>query len=1024
MLPLVAKTWPLCVVLTLVLACASVPAPTTKSKEAHARVLSTRTISSDVVPVAAKTIAQRSGTSTAALLPDIQGTVVGVQLVKSTSYLRVRCLSIEPLLGPGSALAQVECEPSIRCQVAEASEAERLPGARQPKPAAVGKTRRQAGKSRGASLGREPELLIRLTDPTTLAQLQSVTLRSLRSHAGGTQRKIRISGFDSAPKDANLEREFALSWAEFIRAFAGEEPFAAFAAARMERLPLAGNRLMGVSDARQIQRTELRELMEFYTGQAEVRQTLQTDRGLGISARVLPKTLALASLHGVEHEPRDYRTLLAGEAGIQPFVPHPLAGSVPADALVLEFASIRDLSSLPQRIDQRLGQILAALEGHPGDNRLLERYRSQLILEQTSLAEKLGHMAIGAASLVIGDPYLREGSDVSLVFEVRDRKLLETALASFVANARSAHPDLEAKNLVLADTPVVLHKTLDGRLQRYQAWVGPALLLSNSQQALLHMLELQRKPASSLVQAPDYVWARSVAPFAVEAERALLFFGDAFVDKITGPRSKILEARRMRALADLRSVEYAALLFGWMQGAPPKSLDELLASGWLTKSDLVHFDGSPIAFEPQTGASSRFGTPDQLLPIVDLEIGKIDKDEADAYAQFRVAYERGLRGALDPTTLRFLRTASEDQWRTELRILPLTPSGEIGSQFREIVRSVGRGTIQTEKNPEGVRVALGISRESPLRGLADGAVHGVLARRDLTLGFLGDWAEVGVADDPWLWNFAVADHALPELDGPREEYAEFDIEHNLHRIPLWAAVHIKSPVLLAATLTALRAQSHERLGDWITWKDSGTYRGLSVTRVDIRPSGGMVSPASIHFAVANDVLVLSLERRILELRVNEVLAGLRPKAADAASGASQLMLTFERGATHHLTDTLAALLDASGLSAHRRACLGLSLLAAGYGEAAANGSARASLGLRLFGYSPESPAGPGLVIKNGQCQHPIYGTSFAPAIPDGRDATSPLHAAVRHLSSMRFGLAVIPRADEQELVGRAEIEWK
>lgn len=1019
-----ANSWSVCFALPCIIACSVPPAAPPKPKESRAQVLSTRTVRSDVEPSAVKTIAQRLEPDKVKLLEQGEGTVVGTQHADNASFLRVRATDVGPLGAYDEVLGDAECMPSIRCQVAVAVAPTRAQATRSPKTDGAGHRRASKSPAVARSQARVPELVIRLTDPHDAARLESVTLHSYRPQRAGVERRIRISGIDRAPKDANIQQDFAASWAEYIRRYAADEPFAAFAAARIQQWSVAAGRSVGVSDVRQRQRTDLAELMDFYTGKAEINNTLQTHRGLGTSASSLPKTISIGSIQGVEHEPRDYGALLAGAVGVHEYAAHPLADSVPNDALVVEFASVRDLVSLPQRIDQRLGLILAALEGYPGNSRLLERYRDQLILEQTSLAEKLGHVAIGSVALVIGDPYLREGSDVSLVFEVKERQLLEATLAGFVANARRVHVELETKSLTLAETPVVLHETPDGRLRRYQAWVGSKLLLSNSRRAITELLVLQRDKSRSLAQTPDYHWARSETPFSAESERALVFFGDAFVDKITGPRSKILEARRVRALAELRSVEYAALLFGWMQGIPPKDQQELLASGWLKRSDLIHFDGSPIRFDPRVGASSRFGTSEQLVPIVDLEMDKIDKEEEQAYAQFRANYERGLRGALDPTTLRFLRTSGEDQWRTELRILPLSPWGAIGTEFRQIVRHAGRGAVEPGNNPDGLRLALGLSRESRLRDMADDALHGVIADKQLTLGFLGDWVQIGLADDPWLWNMAVAERALPDLDGSAKKHEEFGLERNLDRLPLWAAVQIKSPLLLTAALATLRAQSHERLGDWVKWHDGDKYRDFAVTRVQVRPGGDASSSLAIHFAVVKDVAILSLDRRLLERRIDEVLANLRPKTADPAAASSQLVATFEHGSTHHLTNILGALLDAAAMRAHPRACVGLSLLAAGYGEVMANGAERSRLGIRVLGYAPESPAGPGLTINDGQCQHPIYGTLLEPKLPDGRDATSPLHAAARSLASMSFGLAVIPRAKELELIGRTEIVWK
>lgn len=1005
----------------LVLACASAPAPSPKAKESRATVTSLRATRPDPSAAAATTIVPNTGRAEKELLSEISGIVSGIQRRSGVTFLRIRSKDAELDIASQIPIPDAECEPRLYCQATMRSESNRYKTQRSD---VRGAPKRKRGASTDPQGSHGPEVLVRVIDASALAQLRAITLSISRQNRGGTVQKLRIEGLDDAPQDGALEREFSVSWAEQLRRQGEGEPFAEFAAARVEQRQRLLDRKPLVDGSPGAPPNTLGDLMDFYTGRSEIRRTLQTHRGLGITRSSRAKTLSLAALRGVEHDARDYRALLAGASGVQKYGPHRLAESVPSDALVVEFPTIKDLVTLPGLLDAKLGLILTALEGQPGGTSLLGRYRTQLILEQTKLGERLGHVAIGAVSLVLGDPYLREGTDVSLLFEVRERKLLEAALAEWVAHARTARADIEAKNLTIAGVPVALLATADGRIRRYEAWIGSDLILSNSQRGIERILDVRRNKVPRLSASADYRWARSLAPYQAEAERAFLFYGDAFVEKVTGPRSKILEARRTLAQSELQSVEYATLLFGQMQGKLPKSLDELLASGWLTRADLVHFDGSPIAYDVKTGASSRFGTAEQLLPIVDLDIDRVSSEEASAYDEFRTRYERGLRGALDPTSLRFLRGASDDRWSTELRILPLSPGGEIGSQFREIVRVVGRGAVDVERGPSGLRAVLGVSQGSGLRDLANGAVRGTLRRKDLTLGFLGDWIELGVEDSPWLWNFAVADRTLPELHGPEEDRSEFGFERNLHRLPIWITAQVRSPALLAAALAALRMQSRESLGDWVTWHDGDRHGDIPITRVEVRPNGTEMSPVAIQFAVVKDAIVISTDRLVLTSRIDRVLAGQRPKTAVPELGASQFVLDFRSGSSQYIKQILAGWLEAPAMQAHRRACIGLSLLASGIGETAANSAARGSLALRWLGYVPESPGGPGLSIRDGQCEHPVYGTLLEPVVPDSRDDSQPLHEAIRRLGAVRFGMAVLPRASEQEFVGRVEFEWQ
>ncbi len=99
-----------------------------------------------------------------------------------------------------------------------------------------------------------------------------------------------------------------------------------------------------------------------------------------------------------------------------------------------------------------------------------------------------------------------------------------------------------------------------------------------------------------------------------EKEEGFVFLPDAFIAKAVGPRAKILAARRMAARADLLAVNYAALLYGWLEGARPAETAALREHGVLAPTDLEDADGRPIAFDPEQGASSAWGRPNAIPP--------------------------------------------------------------------------------------------------------------------------------------------------------------------------------------------------------------------------------------------------------------------------------------------------------------------------------------------------------------------------------------------------------------------------
>jgi hypothetical protein len=848
---------------------------------------------------------------------------------------------------------------------------------------------------------------------------------------GGVEQRFVVRDSGKVAKRAGLVDEFQVCFAEFLQNLAPSEPAVAFAFGRILRRQ--GANVTFQDERRGSPNADLSALMDFYTGRGEIARTLQSDRAMGLTTTSFRPSVSLTTIRGVEAPKRDYAALIGADRSLAATpVPGPLAKLLPRDLVAIEFSSIKDLVQLPKFFDERFDDIARALEGQPGSYRLVERYREQLIVEPSKLSEQLGHVAVGAVALLVGDPYLREGTDVSLVLEVRQRALVESVLAKYLDNAKAKHPNIETKTLQLDGTEVIYRGSPDGRIRQYSVWDGGHLWLSNSPKRLTQLLRIAHARESSLLNAEDYRWARRVAPYDATKERAHLFFGDEFVAHITGPRSKILEARRIVAQNELRAVEHAALLHAILEGAPARDKSELLKAGWLTQKDLKHFDGTPIDWTPESGATSVWGASSEMVPIVDLELSRLDRAEVDRYDSFRRSYEAMLRGALDPTSLRVLRTDSDSALRTELRILPLSPTGEVGRSFREIVRNVGRGSVDAGPAIDGIGAMLAISKDSPLRDLAQGMARGTVRNRDFALGFLGDWVKVGLVEDPLLFDFALSERAIPEVVQPStsvqasessSEREHIDVEANVHRIPVWAAVQIKSGMLLTAALAALRIELKDNLGDWITWSDAAKYRDVPVSQVDVKHNSQAENHATIYYAVAKDVLLVSLQRRILEQRIDDVLAGNRPKATPVDSRSTQLALDWSKKPGSIFSAILSGLLERSALAAHAEACAGATLLALGFGEEAVNATDGA-VWLRYLGYEPLSPNGSGLRIEGGQCTHPVYGTDLEPALPAARDTTVPLHRAIDRLQRIRFGLGVVPRGSEQELFGTAEIAFE
>src|SRR5262249_32677271 len=92
-------------------------------------------------------------------------------------------------------------------------------------------------------------------------------------------------------------------------------------------------------------------------------------------------------------------------------------------------------------LDQWGTTVTRAYEVTSRDYRLKQRYEQQLCLKSTALGRTLGPFAINGIAITGSDLYLREGSDVAVIFEVKNRPLFLTGVGRFLDEAREKFGD-------------------------------------------------------------------------------------------------------------------------------------------------------------------------------------------------------------------------------------------------------------------------------------------------------------------------------------------------------------------------------------------------------------------------------------------------------------------------------------------------------------------------------------------------------------------------------------------------------
>ncbi len=749
-------------------------------------------------------------------------------------------------------------------------------------------------------------------------------------------------------------------------------------------------------------RADLARLMDTFSGRLSVQEALQEHRGLYVQKAREKQSVPIAQVrvprltqHPWVAMKKQLRLAGANE---------PLAKVTPADFYFVRARSLNALLDVVDAVDDWGTAAADLLDGRAEDRGTFTRYQTELGIERTGFARAFGPELVEELAIVGSDPYLHEGTDVTLLMRAKSAAL-GTALGILLQKVAASHGGVTETEFEHAGVEVTVRRSTDGRVRQHRASLPGIEIVSNSPGAIKRVLSAVKGDAPQLADEPDFAYM--LARDAGAPDAVLGYMGDRFVANVVGPVQKIAEARRQIAISELSTPGFAALLSGYVDGKSPASKAELLRSKWLTAEDLKHADKSPIEWEPGTAARSRWGTLDALEPLIDgPPLTRVTPSEKEGYDEFASAYERLWSDKIDPIALRVV-PASDGKKSTlslDLRVLPL-----LRSEFREITEMAGKAMLAVPSIPSGARVVVGIGKDARLRHELTRSSRS-FGFGDKSLGFdwLGDYALVGAANRNEAANVVhqiLGEQLEPPGPEPTERRRRSEAEW-LANLPVYAAIGVKSRVGAGVAIAALRKLVESSLPG-TRWEAPATYRGQEVVRITVRESRAEVS---LYYALLDEALVLSLNEGALHGAIDQLLDAPpvlvdqgRPTASDR--GAAQLVmdLAASRGTALY---QVALWLATVGVLEHTHEGVDTAEAALRGAPEAAGDPARARQIMKAyFGTVPLTPEGREYVLSPDGIRDPVRGTHHAPEWPALPVPGSPLDRVLSHLSGLRTSLA-------------------
>jgi len=837
--------------------------------------------------------------------------------------------------------------------------------------------------------------------------------RSHQDREPGQHYRFEATGTSSATLDRTLGRKWAEAFARHLRARGsgqgGQSAWHAFAAARVLGVYGSGQQsaqhLRGPGSVDRIS-DGLVGLMATTTGASSIQAALQHDRHLFLEAAKQRHTVPIDKVQTVRLTQHPFSAMLR-QLG-RPVPAEPLAESTPAEFYYVRFASLDALFAVVDQMDLWGTPAASLFSRRSQDHDLANRYMTALGVDRSEIARVLGPQVITEVALIGSDPYLREGSDVTLIFRVRSRPLFDRGLADALARYQRRHGTLAQASHEHAGVTITQSSSADGAVQQLRADRGDLTIVSNSPAAIHRVLEAMAGKRPRLSDEPDFRFM--LARDAEARGQVLGYAGDRFVAEVVGPRQKVLEARRQIAWAELQTPGYAALLYGWIQGRRPATRDELLASRLLRRTELRHQDGAAIEWEPGGAARSKWGTSRALTPLIDLPPpARVSPAEQLAYERFARDYERRWATYVDPFMVRLaLEPAAGVPRRmvAELRVLPLLETFDL----RTLTRMVGEARLRVPELGQGLRVVLGIGKDARVRRELSDLRHALPGGRELRLDWLGDWAMLGVEDHPAVTRVtATLERDLPQIPPtPEERRQQRDVDELVvaSELPLYAVIGIRSKLGAGLALAWARSKFADADPD-LEWKKFGKHRSTSVVRIRHREECGDSQSGDcdieVFYALTGNALVVALQYGTLRRVLDELAA--RPPQAEKGGPNGQLVAELAPQPNAGLWTVASWYLETEALRSEFSARAAAEVLLRGAPDLRDRPDELRKLGLASFGAMPLTPDG-GLhrLVREGILDS-ARGTPFAPSWPALPVAGSPVAALLDSVRSMRWETA-------------------
>ena len=588
-----------------------------------------------------------------------------------------------------------------------------------------------------------------------------------------------------------------------------------------------------LADQRQ-RRTEIRDTYDLLTGGRAVAENLQFRRGMMSGARAEEK-VEVATLTGITVQEFDWSSYLEGT---KPET-DPLAARIPADQHAVFFPSFDAMIRMLDSAEQNGTPALQVLEERAEDAGTKQKYETQLGLRTSALARLLGPKVITSVAFTGSDPFLREGTDVAVLFEAKDGDALDALIrANRIKNSAGAAPTASETTVNGVEVHALITK---GRIvHSLQFRIDNVVVVSNS----LAQVEKLTAVQQSIASLDEYRFFRS--RYQRNGETAFVILTDAAIRRWCSPKWRIAMSRRVRAAAALAALEaeqYEAMESGKGVGAN-------------LPNEFPQIDCGKITLTERGAVSSIYGNTRFMTPIAELDMKFVTEAEAAGYKRWRENYQRNWSRYFDPIGVQL--KLSDDEIFADVTVMPLI----VASEYNRFVRLAGDSRITDgagDPHPEALfQVVMAFDHDSELA-------------RQFGLAF-PSWPGIQPRTNPLRWvgqtvSFSIDSDKLFE-EAAKAEDGETFIEKNIGRLPVLLHVDVVEPLVAGLFMAGLRTFVENTAPGYTKWS---TRKHGEIEYVRVEP--GVQADAdfegfALHYATLKGSLIFGVNEEVFKRAVD------------------------------------------------------------------------------------------------------------------------------------------------------------